>query len=309
MLATSQMVTNNHMTAGLIGTSPAFTLEGLETQVANKQDMVRTGKYLSPNTDDVYNAWIVVADGHGVGNLIDTLKTADWDAIMESDDTMMIIYELIGSLNNTIGDGTTLSVVKITPEGIKCWWIGDSQIMIFRDKKEFWKSNNHNSENNMEFKRISESNIKTEQSWTLSVLDEECLTMKRSHYFHHKINGEIEKLAMTRALGHNNGVYPFVESKFITFDTHNKCLWKIIVASDGLWDVISNGDTSLLASPKTTAKTLTDLALNRWMQNWIYVDQANTRSLSEIKDDKTQMKEKIQGGGDDIGIGIWSGYT
>jgi len=78
------------------------------------------------------------------------------------------------------------------------------------------------------------------------------------------------------------------------------------VASDGLWDVMCERDTPLLASQKTTAKSLTDLALNRWMQNWIYVEPTNTRPLAAIKMDKRQMKEKIQGGGDDIGIAVWS---
>ena len=154
--------------------------------------------------------------------------------------------------------------------------------------------------------RIRNKCIQTEPALSLSVLDEECLSMKRSHYFHHKINGGIEKLAMSRALGHNNEIYPFVESQFISFERDKKYLWKIIVASDGLWDVICDRDTPLLASPKTTAKSLTDLALNRWMKNWIYVEPTNTRPLTAIKMDKTHMKEKILGGGDDIGIAVWS---
>ena len=306
MLTTSPEITKKHMITTPTECASTFTLQGLETQVASKQDMVRTGKYLSPNTTDVYNAWIVVADGHGVGNIIDTLKKADWNAIMESENTMALIYKMIGNVKNTICDGTTLSVVKITSEGIKCWWIGDSQIRIFRDKKSFWKSNNHNGENNKELTRIRNKCIQTEPAWSLSVLDEECLSMKRSHYFHHKINGGIEKLAMSRVLGHNNEIYPFVESQFISFEKHKKYSWKIVVASDGLWDVMCERDTPLLASPKTTAKSLTDLALNRWMQNWIYVEPTNTRPLAAIKMDKRQMKEKIQGGGDDIGIAVWS---
>ena len=306
MLTTSPEITKKHMITTPNECAPAFTLQGLETQVSSKQDMVRTGKYLSPNTTDVYNSWIVVADGHGVGNIINTFKKADWNAIMESENTMALIYKMVGSLKNTICDGTTLSVVKITPEGIKCWWIGDSQIRIFRDKKQYWKSNNHNSQNNEEMERIRKTNIKTEGSWTLSVLDEECLSMKRSHYFHHNIDGGIEKLAMSRALGHNNGVYPFVDSQFITFEKDKKYLWKIIVASDGLWDVVGEEDTLLLASQKTTAKSLTDLALNRWIQEWIYVEPFNTLPLSTIKKDNMRMKEKIQGCGDDIGIAVWS---
>lgn len=299
-LAMSPELTNRHNIA--VKGKSMMTLEGLETQVANKQDMVRTGKHM---VSGKYHAWMVVADGHGVGTIINAFKSADWNVIMEGDNTMALIYKLIGSLN-TDCDGATLSVVKITPLGIKSWWIGDSQIRIFNNHKLLWKSANHNSRNEKEMKRIRESGIKTEASWTLSVIDRECLGMKRSRYIHHVIDGGVEKLAMTRVLGHNNGAHPFVESHFIPFNKCGNDAWKVVVASDGLWDMVGECDGGFVASERATAATLTELALKRWLKEWIYVDPTNKLPISVIKRDPTIFREKIQGCGDDIGVAVWS---
>ena len=90
--------------------------------------------------------------------------------------------------------------------------------------------------------------------------------------------------------------------------------YKIIVASDGFWDMIIdeevhikeekhddnegyNNDDEILADSKNGANELMQIVINRWNQPWTYIN----------KDTKSVSKDVLIGTGDDISIGVWVG--
>lgn len=256
----------------------------IELQSNTAQDMVRTG-------DD----WMVVCDGHGGGKVVNLLRVLNWDVVVRHDDPSEFLNETVHTLGDTVGDGATFSMVRTTDDGIDCTWMGDSQIRLYADETEVWRSGNHNHENPDEVDRHLNRGGETSNSWTVKVLDKDTVTMEPSYYFEFDRQ---ERLAMTRALGHNDLYMPQVERQFIAFSEFPGAKhWKVVVGTDGVWDMICEADDALLGSPEADAKTLGDLAVSRWNQRWDYKHPPPHTSISS--------GELIASQRDDVGVVVW----
>lgn len=166
----------------------------IEYQSETSQDMVRSGE-----------DWMVVCDGHGTGTVIDHLRTLNWSNIVKDTDPSSYLNDSIYGLGDTTGDGSTLSMVRIKEDGIDCAWLGDSQIRIYADEKEVWRSKNHNKDNPDEIDAHLRRGGEISKCWSINVLDSKTITMEPSYYFEF---GKCERIAMTRALGHNDMYTP-----------------------------------------------------------------------------------------------------
>jgi hypothetical protein len=263
-------------------------IDTIEYQSKTAQDMVRSG-------DD----WMVVCDGHGTGTVIDHLRTLNWSNIVKDADPSSYLNDSIYELGDTTGDGSTLSMVKIKENGIDCVWLGDSQIRIYADEKEVWQSKNHNKDNPDEINTHMRRGGKISKSWSIQVLDPNTITMEPSYYFEFD---KYERVAMTRALGHNKRYTPLVVRRFFPFNTHpNAKSWKVIVGSDGLWDMMCPADEPTLGSSSTGAADIGDLAQSRWHQEWNYKHPPPHKT--------TNPRERISSNRDDIGIAVWQKRT
>ena len=59
---------------------------------------------------------------------------------------------------------------------------------------------------------------------------------------------------------------------FIPFDTAlSPSLWRVVIATDGLWNMLYDGDDKILSASDTSAADLTALAMKRWGQLWNYI--------------------------------------
>jgi serine/threonine protein phosphatase PrpC len=226
-------------------------IQHAEIQSIRGQDMVRVGNSSHP--------WIVVADGHGAGKTIDTLRKLDWETIMTHQNPVETANTAISALPDTYNDGATLSTVKFTKKGIDCAWIGDSQIRVYCDDQEIWRSSTHNGDGSEVL------GLQKQSTWKLSVIDKNCITMTPSYYFHR--DGK-EMVALTHTLGHNQAFCTIGEHHHIPFKKKSK--YKVVVASDGIWDMICDGDDSFLASAEQGAQEIANLAIHRWGQEWTY---------------------------------------
>ena len=114
---------------------------------------------LSFESKDIFGLFtcLIVCDGHGKGKIINHLKCKSfpWKKICRGSGNRIFkkINEEISHLSY-LGDGLTISIVKIYPQLIKSYWIGDSRIVIFKNKQEIFKSENHCLKNKREKKRI-----------------------------------------------------------------------------------------------------------------------------------------------------------
>ena len=258
---------------------------GTELDTGKGQDMVRYGQFEDGTNGNTW--WMVIADGHGRGKVIEEIRNMNWEEIIQDDNPLQPVISNIESMENTKNDGSTLSVVKISKDSAKCWWIGDSQIRIYKNNEPFWRSQNHNFSNESEMHRVIKNNMKMESSWTLHVLDDHRITMQPSKYVHHTKD---DIVAMTRALGHNNSSYGVFDYEEIKLDDTSK--WRVLIASDGIWDIMFDADESILA--ERSLHKVVELAVARWNQDWIYTWPGYPDSKQNISD---QM--------DDIGIVMW----
>tara|TARA_Y100001958_G_scaffold157996_1_gene154583 strand:+ start:268 stop:1179 length:912 start_codon:yes stop_codon:yes gene_type:complete len=269
-----------------------------------KQDIVRTGV----RTDG--SPWIMVADGHGKDLVTDALRAQNWDEVMNMEDYFGYIEDMIKELGDTSGSGATMSTVIMAPDGFHCKWRGDSVIKIFEDSTEVFSARPHNMHHEEEATRM-QSFVAEPQAFNILVLSPTELTMEPSNYYNvgMKINryGSLspDNIAMTNALGHNGGSGGIAEEEFIP--KKEGVEYSVVVATDGLWDMICDDDEGLIAT--SSAEELADIATNRWEQEWDYT-YPNPRVYKGTELEYTIETKKQKMGADqkdDIGIAVWRG--
>lgn len=264
----------------------------LETSCGKGQDFVAQGKKSNGES------WYVVLDGHGTDKVINALRKLDYLTIMDSKDPASIIDKYVKNMGDTFKSGSTMSIVIISPYKISCYWRGDSTIKIWGDGVEVFASENHNSNNPSEVERMEMMGITTVDSWAPKIIDDKTLTMVSvPYYILHTTtndNGGIlyDPLNMTNAMGHNGKTGGEISQAHIDLiPGKNYCM---VAATDGLWDVLYDGDEIYKYG---NAMDLTELATRRWKQEWRYVYPGSSDQITRIPK------------GDDIGIAFWKGET
>ena len=89
--------------------------------------------------------------------------------------------------------------------------------------------------------------------------------MELSKYYSFGYSSEedlYDEINMTRALGHNNKAYPHFDNYVLDYDNDNS--YKVIIGSDGFWDVICDSDLDMNTQ---SASELAKLAFERWAPN------------------------------------------
>jgi serine/threonine protein phosphatase PrpC len=225
-------------------------------------------------------SFIVLMDGHGVGRYVNEFHKQPWKEIIVHRSPEQISTYLKNNVrhNNSFNCGSTLSIVKMFNNRIECMWTGDSEIVIYKDKQVVFRSLSHNCDNLVEHERLtghkntqgvlSGNFLMTRciKSSKPHVLTPTSITMKDSSCYNHT-NGFVSPL--TRSFGHINKIE-------CDFDTHTIPIakddhtYKVVIASDGLWDMISDTveDTNMLITEN--AYRLAREGHRRWKQEWDY---------------------------------------
>ena len=274
-----------------------YTMSHHEIQVDSKQDMVRQG------VDAAGRPWTVVCDGHGKGKVIDCLRAADWEELLTTEEPIASARILVDSLGEraTFRDGSTISIVRVTESSINCSWLGDSEIRIYKDGDELWRSPRHGCGNDEELSSSHVTKLTRAPAWSLTVIDDNTITMEEGLYFHYgydPITKEEEKLAMTRALGHNGRTSTVPQKASIPIDKAGE--WRVVTGSDGVWDMIHDGDVPFLSSFESDAKTITEFVEARWKKEWAYVFPKPAPGAT-IEPQATKQTIPL---GDDVCVGI-----
>jgi len=219
-------------------------------QNKSKQDFILSGKTKKFE-------FIVVADGHGFSTTINIIRNVDWFYLLTLENIEEEIYNLFSG-TNTQNSGSTISIIKIFPKYFEFFWIGDSKIILLeRNKKKIiFQSLNHDFQNKKEVERIKPFVKKIQEKYSPTILSLDCTTEDLKKYNLHettprkKIDGiitmeknsayfsfsSLDKISMTHSLGHNNLTGKFLSYKKMLRKKNDE--YKIIVGSDGLWDII-----------------------------------------------------------------------
>ena len=175
--------------------------------------------------------------------------------------------------DNTFGIGACCTIARVTDKKITMWWVGDCLMKVYEDKQLVAKTSIINCNDIQELKRQKNQNItiKVTKSHNVKVLNETQLTMVESKYYNVKWQGFTEKVAVIHSLGHNMA---FGETNNrVDFDFKQGKKYKIVGASDGVWDMMSDTekDKCFLTDENVGADSLVHLASARWNKEWDYV--------------------------------------
>lgn len=228
--------------------------------------------------------WLIVIDGHGEHfepidseDLVSWLKNYSWfkflNTINEENPINKLEEEIDKNYSSTSGIGATISLVRIIDTKITVWWRGDSYIKVFEDDELIGGSELISITMEEEKARFKKENISytLQKSWRPCVLSETEITMVPSFYINFKTKSSnlINKINMSQCLGHDNVCGKTDNRK--DYDIDNKKKYRIIGASDGLWDVFMESDNEILVNKDIKAIDLIDIALKRWEQEWDYI--------------------------------------
>ena len=279
-------------------------------QAGKGQDYINSGSGYDINGDFLY--WILVLDGHGINKCIDFLKTYEWEEIILKEN------DIINYINNQfekfmkIGynfhiSGSTFSLAKIYNNKIITINVGDSQVAIFKNMELEYINEKHDLTNICEKERIMK---KLQQLDPISyyymheIVNAEKLIFSMKEYYCNYLNGN--KLSMTQALGHNNYLECYPDIKEIPYDLEKDKI-KIIIGSDGFWDMITlknniNNFTDLDDLLNLNSKGLLEKTINRWRQEWYYEDINN--ETNKVTSEGVLLFDNI----DDVSVGVYSNY-
>ena len=228
--------------------------------------------------------WLVVADGHSELSsdyydimVIDYIKNINWIEFLSKNpnDPLHILQDLIlQDINDSKSNGATITIVKIDTKNsnIKIWWKGDSTAIIYNNNKQIYKTANHNIFNEKEVKRLNRENIKyirDKKGTNIKLLGGN--KIKMVNYSSYIIYSNNDKLNMTNTLGHNEVTGRYIEYYENNFNIDNHI--KIIVATDGFWDMYYSDDDEPIILNAKDASELTKHAEKKWKQEWLQIWQ------------------------------------
>lgn len=267
-------------------------------QLGQKQDHIfKSHNNIDPILQTNFTM-IEVYDGHGDNTCIDCIKKMNTTEIITSNPfAPELALEMMLKKKKPYmpyNSGSTFSCVKIFDNYVDCRSTGDSEIRVFINKECVYKSPNHNWSNLEEQERIQHitnivPNLKPQ------LLSATSITMVDSAYVNWKLCPTQLNLMPTQSLGHRGitGLQPAV--KRIDFSNEDDVI--IIIGTDGLWDMIQDGDedNELLCS-FTTADEICKLAEERWKQEWDFIE--------DISNPENVVKNEFDDF-DDIAVGLY----
>ena len=244
------------------------------------------GQDISFSGNDIDNfgqyTFMIVCDGHGSGNMLKQFSEEIWKQIIKNI-TRNLLKKIINKkikLMNSYNDGFTFSLVKIYNNCIKCYWIGDSTINIYKNFQLIFKSTNHNSTSNEECLRVFKNFVCYKYINSFKILNNSTLIYNK------QIQWELDngvKTNLTRAFGNENYILSDLESATILYNSNNNI--RVIIGSDGLWDMLEpTYDNTLILYG--TVEDILNKVHERWNQSWKLLNKNKYFNI-ENKDDIT----------------------
>lgn len=269
-------------------------------QNIGKQDYIVTGEANDDtNTENSMFQFIVVIDGHGNSGFgtetqnktLNILKNIEWNMLLGIKDWQAGIFAMIGE-RDTKYSGATLSIIKIYNTHFDCWWVGDSSIKIYSEGEEYWAMRDHCSCNWEKIDEQKNKGFNVIREMKPEILTPNTITMVESYRVQLNFH---EKIAMSHSMGHNSATGTKFEYQRLSRKPQKS--YRVIVASDGLWDVVCKNDAMILSDKKLvpTAQDIMIWCVERWRQEWNYV-------FKNYPIQKTRFPESNR---DDIAIAVW----
>jgi serine/threonine protein phosphatase PrpC len=246
-------------------------------QLCKGQDYTYVDEITDVNGED-YTVCIVF-DGHGDNRVIEFIRgipNKKMNKLVSTANPVESLSKYInGNLlyNKNLSSGSTMCLAKIYPNRIECINCGDSQIAVFKNGSLEYMNQEHNFKNEKERERLKDKASFTPSN-NIKIVNPNTLVNVYSEYAVWDTEEDEVKLACTQSLGHNGitGFEPEVNViPIIPGDNY-----KIIIGSDGLWDMIILEDEDELRDLyKKNIQDIMTQTTNRWLQEWNMQDLLN----------------------------------
>ena len=293
--------TQINCTSAPVSTSETVLLATLSIacrQLGSKQDhIIQSHNNIDPVTGKLFSM-IEIYDGHGENDCIECLRTNNTTEIIvncpfapELALEMMLKQKKPYMLYQS---GSTFSCIKIFDTWIDCRSTGDSEIWCFINGKCIYKSPNHIWSNLEEQSRISHL-VEPIVSYKPELMSANLITMAKSSCVRWKACPIPLQLVPTQSLGHCNitGLCPAV--KRINFNLEDDV--RVIIGSDGLWDMIRPFEDNEILCMCTDADELCRFAEARWKQEWDFIEDMKFPD---------KIEQTVFDAFDDISVGIYN---
>lgn len=249
------------------------------------------------------NPALVVLDGHGAGKVVETLKTLNWGDILAGPDPVSRAKALVDTqVPDTFGDGSTFASAELLPGGVRCRWLGDTEILVFHEGALQWRSSRHTTEAAAEVARLAQLGIRTNPAYSLKALSRTDMTMTKAGYCQwqeaDRARGIMcDETNLTRGFGHSGPMKASSdEMQIVRF--HKPGNWRVVVYTDGVGDVTAECDLALYGRSGTSSREIAELAKARWDQEWVYHPPTGCG-----KPERTKIGKGAPDA-DDIGVGV-----
>lgn len=221
----------------------------------------------------------IVFDGHGSNSVINFIRSIPnniMNELVSVKNPIENVAEYIENnliYNRNITSGSTMCLVKIYSNRIECVNCGDSQVAIYKNNVLEYMNQQHNYKNEKERERLKDK-VNFVPSSNIKIVEKDKLISVYSEYIEWNFKNENLLLACSQALGHSNRTGYDPEYATIPIIKDNK--YKIIIGSDGFWDMVIVDDDSDIQSLSTkNSNELIKQSTDRWLQKWNMQDVLN----------------------------------
>ena len=268
-------------------------------QIGKKQDDLFQGTSTNPSTGELYQ-YAILIDGHGHDtgvNHIRTILQTDMDTIINSENPHLEIQTRLDDilqkhidqlqpslfverakrniLYNAYNSGSTFLFTKVYANRAEIFSIGDSEVYVIKNDEIVYHNPIHTWDNLVERERLqnrSDIAILPKLDYRYELFSPTRIAMIHSQRIEYDNKCTF---VPSQTLGHC-GITQFApETHTVFFDETDT--YKLIMASDGLWDVFIPSHPEDRARLDTMdAEQLANLAVDRWKQEWeVIIDHAS----------------------------------
>jgi serine/threonine protein phosphatase PrpC len=238
------------------------------------QDQPFSGTTLSGKT--YFGIW----DGHGSDHVIDELRrimnNGKLGEFMDLEEPINKVADyLVEKKICPVGEcsGATMNFGIIDNHTLSCINCGDSRMFVFKNGELIFMSEDHNSSNEKERKRLG-SKVYYTPSRTIKVIAENKMIGVKNEYIHYE---KKIRLAVSQAVGHNNitGISP--DTTRIEFEPADEIV--AVSVSDGVLDMLLKNEQNLILEQdirmiySLSANDLVAAMQSRWLQEWNMPDE------------------------------------
>jgi serine/threonine protein phosphatase PrpC len=239
-------------------------------QLDKKQDFALCGNGNDVSTGEPYT-YGVILDGHGGDDFMKIMSRCHLPSYISSINPVHELCEYIKVHDHLydVNSGSTLLIVKVYSNRICIWHIGDSQGVVLINDVIVHITKSHDRDLESEVERVNKLGATFFIGSRPIVKSPTEIIMEQNRI--NKFDGFC--LVPTSSLGHHGKTgLPDISDMYIEIPYSLSDKIKIILASDGLWDMF-NIEFDLHHLLSKSAQELCDFAEARWKQEWTYNNQ------------------------------------